>query len=181
MRFPSSKLLPKAVLDMISAVRLCSSLCASISNSSLPPLSSSHFSIIFVTLATISEIHPCQYNFGIVPEWVHIIPWQLMDSFMAYCIPLVHYKYFFLLSNLIIGNSYYKICRKQKKKVGNNGTSVGFFYKYGKPRLFILWIIKPPPLKYENEHKTNHSSLTKRNLPLGGKFSILFFLGKSNI
>lgn len=56
---PSSKLLPKAVLDIMSAERWSTSLCTSISNSSLSPLSSSHFWSIFLELATISGTQAC--------------------------------------------------------------------------------------------------------------------------
>ena len=66
MCFPSWKLLPKAVLDIMSAERFCSSLCTSLSNSSLPLLTSSHSSNIFLVLATISGTHPYQNKYRIL-------------------------------------------------------------------------------------------------------------------
>ena len=68
MHFAFWKLFPKVVLDIMSAERFCSSLCTSISNSSLPHLSFSHSSIIFLILACkpfilfswhmLSKVHP---------------------------------------------------------------------------------------------------------------------------
>lgn len=54
MCFPSSKLLPKAVLDITSAERSFNSLKTSISNSSFSSFSFSHFFNILVTLVTMS-------------------------------------------------------------------------------------------------------------------------------